>query len=916
MKMLKRVSALLLALVLVMGILPVAASAAAEANGVREKLGYCTLFDNYIPQAYGIDNTNVELIVGENTTCFHQELKQYYYNDIYPVYYSMPSYTVSEEGVISDCSFKLAYGTASGKSDYVALQFDFKALKPGTVTVHLTYFYSYWLSYWDPGCDYGNDWDKANVTLTIHVLEGTVQTYTLSYDPNGGNYTPETQTATNNLGYADFQIAYNHPGKDGYIFKGWGDTPDDTEAKYQPKGTIRLEASAPSKTLYAVWEQKPDPRKVYTLSYDANGGTGAPAMQTLRVYAYQATFLASSEIPVRDGYLFKGWAWFPAAGKAGYVGGDSVRVTSNVPNRTLYAVWEKNPDPGYTYSLTYDPALFYVDGMPENESLTTTATSHEFTVPIVTPTRDEYRFLGWADTAEATEAVYKGGETITLNPENPSKTLHAVWEALPQYYYKLHYEYGSKYFGHWEGDLNCESSYTIIVSDFDPKRDGYVLVGWADSQDATTAIYFPGDSITLTKDAPEKTIYAVWEKGYTLNYSSEGYDGYDLTGMPQNQSAITTAASYDFTVASEPPMRKGYTFQGWGESSGSTEVVYKGGETITLNQETPTKTLYAVWEKRTDVKYSEPGMEKTADVTSLARGQEVNFTLTSNVPGYLGDYLSLPAVPDPEIVTTNAAAERGRYDLKIHDEMDEGLTYKEGTLAVTVNSVVLTEEQYEKTITKSDDGTTTFLITMDLVRLCNEGVFTVQDIENAPEIIVTYTASLDMTAGAGKYRNMAWTTYPAPVEAGAVEGETKSAVSAVYLDVYGIQVFKYDQDGNTPLEGAEFRLLAADRTTVLAENIRTKENGYLIFDGLAAGTYYVEETKAPAGYVKSDKMLEVVLPEKADMDINIATCQFANARIPHTGGEGTTQFVILGSALMGVAIALYMASQKKRSFQA
>lgn len=906
MKMPKRVFALLLALVLVVGVLPVAASAA---DGGSETLGYCTLLHDFIPSfSGGYIEDGGELIVGENTTCSHQELKQYYYNPYYPVYYASPSYTVSNEGVISDCGFKLAYSNVSGKTDYVALQFDFKALKPGTTKVRLKYYYNYWTS------DFlgGYEWNTADVTITIHVLEGTVHTYTLSYDANGGDYTPETQTATNNLGYADFQISHNKPSLDGYIFKGWGDTPDDTDAKYPANSTIRLEANAPSKTIYAVWEKEPDLRNVYTLRYDANGGTGAPATQTIRTLAYQTVFLVSSEIPVRDGYLFKGWAKTPTATEAGYLGAYGCLVKLAVPNRTLYAVWEKNPDPGYTYSLTYDPAYFYVDGMPENESLTTTETSHEFTVPNVTPTLDEYRFLGWADTAESTEVVYKGGETITLNPETPSKTLHAVWEALPQYRYELHY-YENGYFGHWVSRSSCESSYTFIIDDYTPKRNGYVLVGWADSQDATTAIYFPGDSITLTKDAPKKTIYPVWEEGYALYYDSQGYV---VTGIPRVQSAITTAASYDFTVSSEIPVQSGYTFQGWGETYGATEAVYKGGETITLNPETPTKTLYAVWEKRTGVKYSEPGIKKTADVTSLARGQEVNFTLTSNVPGYLGDYLSLPAVPDPEIVTTNAEAERGRYDLKIHDEMDEGLTYKEGTLAVTVNSVVLTEEQYEKTITKNDDGTTTFLITMDLVRLCNEGVFTVQDIENAPEIIVTYTASLDMTAGAGKYRNMAWTTYPAPVEAGAVEGEKKSAVSAVYLDVYGIQVFKYDQDGNTPLEGAEFRLLAADRTTVLAENIRTKENGYLIFDGLAAGTYYVEETKAPAGYVKSDKMLEVVLPEKADMDINIATCQFANARIPHTGGEGTTQFVILGSALMGVAIALYMASQKKRSFQA
>ena len=462
---------------------------------------------------------------------------------------------------------------------------------------------------------------------------------------------------------------------------------------------------------------------------------------------------------------------------------------------------------------------------------------------------------------------------------------------------------------------NNTGSATFTVSDTVPTREGYTFQGWADAQDATEAGYTAGNQITLTKDAPSKTIYAVWkaipEYTYTLTYAPNG-EG--VTGMPENQTAASTAETYDFTVANVTPAREGFEFKGWADVATATTAVYAAGATITVNKEAPAKTIYAVWEKK-NVKNSEPTMEKVANVSSLGRGQEVNFTLTSNVPDYLGDFLSYPTVPDPEIVTTTDT-QRGKYDLKIHDEMDAGLIYKEGSLAVTVNEVTLTEGQYSKTITKNEDGTTSFLITMDLVRLCNEKVFTVQEIEKTPKIIVTYTASLDVTAGAGKYNNEAWTSYPAPVQTRAAEGEKESERSIVTLDVYGIQVFKYDQKGNTPLEGAEFRLLAADRTTVLAQNIRSGADGFLMFDGLAAGTYYVEETKAPEGYVKSDVALPVSLPEKANVTTNIASSQFANAQIPHTGGEGTARFLILGGTLMGMAVALYLVSQKKRSFQA
>lgn len=74
----------------------------------------------------------------------------------------------------------------------------------------------------------------------------------------------------------------------------------------------------------------------YTVSYDANGGSGAPASQTK---TQDVALTLSSTIPTRDGYTFLGWAASKTASSAQYQPGGT--YTANAA-ATLYAVWEKN----------------------------------------------------------------------------------------------------------------------------------------------------------------------------------------------------------------------------------------------------------------------------------------------------------------------------------------------------------------------------------------------------------------------------------------------------------------------------------------------------------------------------------------------------------------------------------------------
>jgi len=77
----------------------------------------------------------------------------------------------------------------------------------------------------------------------------------------------------------------------------------------------------------------------YTVTYDANGGTGQPDSQ-IKFYRSDLT-LADSE-PTRTGYTFQGWATTSDAIAPEYQPGDTYTVDEDV---TLYAVWESmEPD--------------------------------------------------------------------------------------------------------------------------------------------------------------------------------------------------------------------------------------------------------------------------------------------------------------------------------------------------------------------------------------------------------------------------------------------------------------------------------------------------------------------------------------------------------------------------------------------
>lgn len=159
-------------------------------------------------------------------------------------------------------------------------------------------------------------------SMTYELLAVTWQ-WTVSYNANGGSGAPASQTKTYG---SNLTLSSTKPTRTGHTFLGWSTDKNATTATYQPGGLYTSNSGA---TLYAVWKIN-----TYTVSYDANGGSGAPGSQTK---TYGATLTLSKTKPTRTNYNFKGWSKDKSATSPTYSAGGVYTEDAAV---TLYAVWE------------------------------------------------------------------------------------------------------------------------------------------------------------------------------------------------------------------------------------------------------------------------------------------------------------------------------------------------------------------------------------------------------------------------------------------------------------------------------------------------------------------------------------------------------------------------------------------------
>lgn len=366
----------------------------------------------------------------------------------------------------------LSWGTGSGwrEVDYTAAQRSYtRTHSAQTVTAAFEIHGGF--GSWYSGSFHVYTWDTFTVNFTYTIP--AKPSYTVKFDANGGSGAPSSQTKW----YGEsLTLSTTKPSRTGYTFLGWSTSSSATTATYQAGGSYTSNSAA---TLYAVWQIN-----TWTVSYDANGGSGAPSAQT-KTYGQALTI--SSTTPTRTGYAFKRWVSSRSDGTFYFYPGDTTTYNGN---QTLVAEWTLN-----TYTISYNgnnATSGSVSSQTKNygESLTLRSNGYSKT---------GHTFSKWNTKADGSGTNYNAGASYTANA---SATMYAQWTPNT---YTVSYNAN--------GGSSAPSSQTktygvdLTLRSGTPTRSGYTFQGWATSANGSVA-YQPSGTY---KSNSAVTLYAVWK---------------------------------------------------------------------------------------------------------------------------------------------------------------------------------------------------------------------------------------------------------------------------------------------------------------------------------------------------------------------------------------------------------------------
>ena len=393
----------------------------------------------------------------------------------------------------------------------------------------------------------------------------------------------------------------------------------------------------------------------------------------------------------------------------------------------------------------------------------------------------------------------------------------------------------------------------------------------------------------------------------------------DFTAEALTKNLSATANSGKITEEN----KTSYTFNNL--AAGYYLVYVTGGKEIQSSLVTVDETTTTV-----NLKTEAPSIEKTADKTTVNIGDVVTYNVKGVIPDTTG---------------------YDQYQYIIHDELSTGLDFVNdttgtalGEAATTVNVKVafgadVTDEGTAPT-TATLDSTNKRKMSLDL----SAWVKANQTNNKGKEFTVTYYAKVNKDAIVTEKNK-------AQLEYGNKPGETTTTTpSEAKTPTYPLDINKIKKGTEEKLAGAKFSLYTSEEDAKNGENaIKVSgSNGNYIVDpastttefesaksidgkkynlhvnGLAAGDYWLVETKAPEGFNKLTNPIKVTITKAGDTEWTVSKDNAeetdkiidiensTGSLLPSTGGRGAIVFAVIAALLVfGVAVSFIRDKRKE-----
>lgn len=577
------------------------------------------------------------------------------------------TYTNNEPYVIKKTTYPEGY-TVESKDQY------------GNVNGHYTF------SGWNK--ENGNITENLDVKGTWTYTEKKLDTHKVTYDwiglPEGaalydeaGNITvPELPAEITGLVKGQpYEIDKTNPGtvvytKDIYGNKTAKYTLSDWNKNDGTMGDSDVKVSAEWKLTESY---TPDE---YTITFDANGGTGSYTLQTQN---QSFTFPDNKASGItREGYEFEGWS-SSSTGSVEYTSGQNGTASKDT---TYYAVWKKvNP------VVTFEP-----NGGTGN-AFTITAIDGAFVYPdnndygIV---REGYTFIGWSERKDGKGASYI--PNVQQKGIQKNTTYYAIWMDE-----KANGEVKTLFFVRKDGEIKLEPASYPNAQYYNVGTGTLKQAIAINNNLAAVAANIktaPSDE-TLQSVIPNydpSTDKVIWyvikmeDNGWHVDGVVQKKDLHAVAYYPNGGSTNNVPGAKQYPAGKEVnvevntyPSREGYTFIGWDENAQAplNNVQYPKGQSSSFIMPNKNVNLYAIWSPNEATAYAvEHYLEQSDGTFALGStseragrtGETVNAGAES-FTGYIFDS------NNENNIKTGVVAADGSLVLKLYYKMSHKVTY-------------------------------------------------------------------------------------------------------------------------------------------------------------------------------------------------------------------------------------------------